>query len=78
MLVAMSNAQIHQSRADKEFLNSTIVPMSDYFADFVAAVTQAANDEKIDQHQKSVLKLSLAELNCRYLDDGGFLPEDTS
>jgi hypothetical protein len=50
--------------------------MNDYLSGVVAAATQAANDEKMDQHRKSIVKLSPAELNRKYMAGGGFLPED--
>ena len=78
ILVALSNAQTRQSRADKDLIETIIAPMKDHLTGMVAAATQAANQEKMDQHRKSIVKLSAEELNRKYLAGGGCLSDDSS
>eukprot|EP00978_Attheya_sp_CCMP212_P038746 scaffold195112_cov53-Attheya_sp.AAC.2 len=79
ILVALLNAQTRQSRADKDFIETTIAPIKEHLAGMVLAAIQAANQEKImDRHRKSIVKLTAEEVNCKILAGGGFLPEDLS
>ena len=64
------------TRQDAKFVEDAIIPVYDYIEDAMRKATAEINESKADAARSSMVKLTDAERNRRFLEGGATLPAD--